>query len=145
MPANDPNPFESPGALGKANAETVKARFRLTKLFTVALLGVVVGSYMSAELLYVHHPTEDRVASEVVNNTIAGTLSAPLGMSFGLLATFRFFGEHGWLVLPGILMVVIGSTRFWRRGSWRYLLIVFIGFALWAHNNYLSFSALMSV
>ena len=138
------NPFETPAA-GTISREGVASRFRVVKILAVAFLGIVFGSWVSAELLYVHHPTEVRTQSEVIGNTIAGTLTSPIGMSFGLLATFRFFAGHGWLVLPGILLVVIGVVQFWRHGSSKYLLVTFIGFVLWAHNNYLSFNALMSV
>jgi hypothetical protein len=66
-------------------------------------------------------------------------------MTFGVFATLGFYGTHGYLVVPGALMAIIGCVVYYRHPSPVFLVVALIGFALWSHNNYLSFNALMSV
>lgn len=66
-------------------------------------------------------------------------------MSLGVLPTIGFYGSHGFLVVPGALMALVGTIAYFIRGQKWALILVLVGFTLWSHNNYLAFSALMSV
>jgi hypothetical protein len=118
---------------------------RLLVLIVTGSLGTIVGSYISAELLYLHYPEEPRSISSVYSNTIEAVSSSPLSMSFGVAPTIGFYGPHGLLVIPGALMAIVGAIAYYFRGQTWLLIVAFVGFALWSHNNYLSISALMSV
>lgn len=114
-------------------------------LLWVASAGICIGSCVSAELLYLHYPKEIRTPSRVVRNTIEAAVSSPLSMTFGVIPTLSFYGTHGWLVLPGVLLTIIGCMVYFRHPRLAFLVMPLIGFALWSHNNFLSWHALMSV
>lgn len=114
-------------------------------LIATACTGVVAGSYVSAELLYLYYRDENRAMVDVLSNTVAALLSSPFSMSFGMLPTVGFYGSHGFLVIPGAMMAIAGSIAYYRHGKTAALLIVLAGFVLWSHNNYLGYHALMSV
>src|SRR6266576_3009991 len=78
--------------------------WRLLILIVTGCVGIILGSYISAELLYLHYPEESRSINSVYSNTIEAVLSSPLSMSFGVLPTLGFYGSHGFLVIPGALM-----------------------------------------
>lgn len=100
---------------------------------------------MSAELLYVHYPNETRTLNKVVRNTNEALITSPFSMTFGVIPTLEFYAAHGFLVVPGVLMAMIGCALYYRYPSPVFLVVALIGFALWSHNNFLSFHALMSV
>ena len=114
-------------------------------LLSIACVGVATGSYISAELLYLHYPDQNRASSDVVGHAIEALLSSPLSMTFGLFPTIGFYGAHGFLVIPGVLMAIVGSVMYYRHESKTALFFVCAGFVLWSHNNLLGFHALMSV
>lgn len=104
-----------------------------------------MGSYLSAELLYLHYPAEFRTLDDVVQNAMDAMVTSPVSMTLGLFPTLGFYGVHGILAIPGALMAMIGSLVYYRTQRRVPLVIALVGFVLWSHNNYLSYQALMSV
>lgn len=140
---NETNPYSSPQdqAAGPDN----ERRRRVVAIALVAAFGLVVGSYISAELLHIHHPTQPRTNSQVLSGTIGGILGSPIAMSIGVLPTLRFFESHGWLVIPGMFLSPLAAAWYYKHAGRLALFLVFAGLVLWSHNNYLAFQALMSV
>lgn len=114
-------------------------------LLCIAIAGIGIGSYVSAELLYWHYPDETRSLGRLIRNTTEALFSSPLSMTFGAIPTLSFYGTHGFLVIPGALMAMIGCVVYYRYPSPVFLVMALLGFILWSHNNFLSFHALMSV
>lgn len=143
--SHDPSPRS---VLDHQSMSPAAGRQRLRRaliLIVTGFVGILIGSYISAELFYLHYPEEPRSVSSVNSNAIAGLFSSPITMSLGVLPTLRFCGPHGFLVIPGALMAIVGAIAYLIRGQAWALIVVLVGFALWAHNNYLAFVALMSV
>lgn len=111
----------------------------------VACVGVAIGSYVSAELLHFHFQDQPRTASQLLEHSLEGFCSSPLAMTFGLLPTIGFYSPHGLLVIPGALLTLAGVYMYCLRQRRAGMIAVFLGCVLWSHNNYLGFSALMSV
>ena len=139
------NPFAPPKERSTGVPRWQVRLLRVATLMVVGGIGVIVGSYISAELLHVHYPDQSRSGNAVLANTVEATLSSPLSMSVGLFPTLGVYGSHGFLVIPGALMAVVGGMVYFVRGRRALLAVVLIGFILWSHNNYLGFHALMSV
>ena len=111
-----------------------------------AAVGLVIGGYISAELLYVHHPSTARSWTHVWNHTFDAVIYFPISMTIGLVINFTVFGLwHGLIALVGVMAAMAGAYYFHTTSKVRYGLLLAAGVALWAHNNYLAFSALMSV
>lgn len=111
----------------------------------IAATGIVVGSYISAELKHLHYTDQSRTTNDVISGTVAGTIGSPIAMSVGLFPTLRFYSWHGWLAVPGMILAIVSSVLYFKYPSWLTLVLTLIGFVLWAHNNLLAFHALMSV
>jgi hypothetical protein len=139
------NPYRSPRATIAAAVTAPGRNQRILLLACIASAGICIGSYISAELLCFHFPKEDRTWASVIDHAVKALVLSPLSMTFGVLATLQFCGSHGILVVPGFLMALIGCVVYYRYPSPIVLVIAFIGFVLWSHNNYLSWQAMMSV
>jgi hypothetical protein len=136
------NPYGAPEQLEPSSSRKWRPR---GLLLASACFGIIVGSYISAELDYFHHDDQVRTQNDILSRTFAGVVSSPVSMSFGIHPTLKFYSSHGFLVFPGIVLALVGTYFYKTNKSPWALLTVFIGCILWAHNNYLSFSALMSV
>gem|GEM_PF-2358272 len=140
-----PNPYLSPKVDTAANAQSVAGVRQTATLALIAGIGIITGSYISAELFHIRFPLEPRSIDGLLSETIGATLSSPISMTLGMIPTLKFYDSHGWLVLPGIILTLAGFVLYSRRGGRFALLLVFLGFVLWSHNNLLAFHALMSV
>ncbi len=120
-------------------------RRRLVLLIMVGSFGILLGSYLSAEFLYMHYPEEPRSIVIVMSNTLSAVTSSPLSMSIGVLPTLQFYRLHGLLVLLGATIALGGSLVYILKGRSWWLIVALIGYILWSHNNFLSYSAMMSV
>lgn len=143
--ARDPNPDTASNHQSDSPVTGQNRLKRLPILIVTGSLGIIVRSYISAELLYFHWPVEPRSISAVYSHTVDAVLSSPLSMSFGIFPTLGQCGPHGFLVIPGALMAIIGALKYFFHGESWLLILVFFGFVLWSHNNYLGLSMLMSV
>lgn len=139
------NPYSAPAAVSIAPNTMASRSARILALLCVASCGICIGSYVSAELLYLHYPDESRTASKVARNTTEAVVSSPLSMSFGIFPTLGFYGKHGFLAILGALMAIISCAVYYRHPNLIFLVVALVGFALWSHNNFLSYHALMSV
>jgi len=123
------------------DANTQSRIERITILALVGGFGIMVGTCISIAIKHMHYPEEPREYHAVIPMLIM----SPISMTLGILPTLGFFGSHGWLVIPGIICTAIGSIRYCFHGTFKSLMLVFVGFVLWSHNNLLAFHALMSV
>ena len=139
------NPYTSPLVPSVAAVGKPDRIRRILTLLCIASAGTCIGSYVSAELLYLHYPDETRTLSSVIRNTTEALICSPFSMTFGVIPTLGFYGTHGFLAVPGVLMATIGCVLYYRHPSPVFLVVALTGFALWSHNNYLSLQALMSV
>jgi len=139
------NPYSSPLVPSVAAVSKAGRMRRILTLLCIASAGTCIGSYVSAELLYLHYPDETRTLSRVIRDTTEALVTSPLSMTFGVIPTLGFYGTHGFLVIPGVLMAMSGCVVYYRHPSPVFMVVALTGFALWSHNNYLSFHALMSV
>ena len=139
------NPYSSPAAVPIEPISKVSPLARVLALLGVAFCGICIGSYISAELLYLHYPDEIRTGTRVAGHTVQAVNSSPLSMTVGIIPTLGFYGTHGFLTVPGALMATISCAVYYRRPNPIVLVIALLGFALWSHNNFLSLNALMSV
>ncbi len=64
---------------------------------------------------------------------------------FGVLPALQFYRLNGLLVALGAMIALGGSWVYIRQGRSWWLMVALIGFILWSHNNFLSYSAMMSV
>lgn len=135
-----PNPFSSP----RARLPAGRFAWPMAGLGFVLLFGTLIGSFVSTQVMYLHHPRTHTV-HELVDQTVEAFLSSPLSMSVGLFPTLGFYTLHGFLVIPGMLAAAVGSVFYVRRPRLRTAAVVFGGMVLWSHNNLLAFYALMSV
>ena len=109
-------------------------------------LGTLLGSTVSATMLYPHYPEETFTLSEFLKNSLGAFIYAPLSMTFGVFPTIGFYAlPHAPIVIIGFLLALTGVIAFPITGKKKFAFLIFLGFALWAHNNYLAFNALMSV
>lgn len=120
---------------------------RLSRVWTVvgvALVGVVLGSFVSVLMARRWFPAEE--SGDVAIQTIGAVLLSPMGMTLGLIPTFRLLGwVHGCLVLLGIGLTITGTCWQFRASRYRSGLLVFVGVLLWSHNNYLAAMALLGI
>ncbi len=72
-------------------------------------------------------------------------MSSPLSMSFGVLPALQFYRLNSLLVVIGAMIALGGSWVYIRQGRSWWLMVALIGFILWSHNNFLSYSAMMSI
>ena len=128
-----------------AEAPEGSRRRRLVLLIMVCSFGILLGSYLSAEFLYMHYPEEPRSIVIVMSNTLSAVTSSPISMSIGVLPTLQFYRLHGLLVLLGATIALGGSLVYILKGRSWWLIVALIGYILWSHNNFLSYSAMMSV
>ena len=139
--SDQPSPYQSASVSASKNSKRSRNR-RLIYLLFSALAGLLVGSYISSELLYVRFPDSERTINEIVSHTIGSVISSQLAMTLGLFATFKFAGLFQvCIAVLGILLSLLGTIFYFRNGKKRSLLAVFVGFVCWAHNNHLAFAA----
>ncbi len=138
------DPYTAPTSASTAAPEGSRRR-RLVLLIVVGSFGILVGSYLSAEFLYMHYPKETRSIGIVMSNTMSAAMSSPLSMSIGVLPALQFYRLNGLLVALGAMIALGGSWVYIRQGRSWWLMVALIGFILWSHNNFLSCSAMMSV
>lgn len=109
-------------------------------------LGTLTGSTVSAGMLYLHYPEETFHLSEFIKNSLGAFIYSPFAMSLGVFTTFGFYGMvHGLIIVLGVLTALAGLIGFPVTGKKIFAALVFLGFAMWAHNNYLAITGLMSV
>ena len=145
MMAHDASPDKLPGHQSEVAVTGWCLLKRLLILAATGSIGIVLGSYISAELVYVHYPNEPRLVRDVYSHTVEAVTSSPLSMTFGVLPSLGFYHLHGYLALLGALMAICGSAFYFACGERLLLIVVVVGFVLWSHNNFLVFNALMSV
>lgn len=110
------------------------------------ILGTLLGSIISAAMLYPHYPEETFILSEFLKNSLGAFIYSPLSMTFGVFPTIGFYTlPHAPIVILGFLLALTGVIAFPITGKKIFAILILLGCAMWAHNNYLAFNALMSV
>ena len=109
------------------------------------IVGTLLGSFSSALMLYIHFPDSDKGLEIVFLNGIKAFLFSPFSMTIGLIPTFGSYGwVHGAVALFGMFVGITGLISYFKTSKPWVLTLILLGFALWANNNYLSWSAMMS-